>query len=80
MLKLRHGSAQVQLFVQDGPQEAGGRVDSFVCEIVIWHWKALCCSLLQHFSGKVASSAGHIPEPFTEATVTKLGGTSKELD
>jgi hypothetical protein len=22
----------------------------------------------------------HIPEPFTEATVTKLGGTSKELD
>jgi hypothetical protein len=23
---------------------------------------------------------GHITEPFTEATVTKLGGTSKELD
>jgi hypothetical protein len=46
------------------------------------HWAVvvIAAGLITGKDWRFTILRGHVPEPFTEATVTKLGGTSKELD
>jgi hypothetical protein len=45
------------------------------------HWPIMliAAGLITRKDRTVTTLRSHIPEPFTEATMTKLGGTSKEL-
>jgi len=40
----------------------------------------IAAGLITGKDGRFTALRGHIPEPFTEATMTKLRSTSKELD